>query len=68
MAIADIFEALTARDRPYKRPMSLSRAIEIMGFMKDGHLIDPDVFDLFIRTRIFHDYAKKEMNPEQVDI
>jgi HD-GYP domain-containing protein (c-di-GMP phosphodiesterase class II) len=68
MAIADIFEALTARDRPYKKPMHLSEAIKIMNLMKDNHLIDQDVFDLFIQSHLFHDYAKKEMNPEQVDI
>jgi HD-GYP domain-containing protein (c-di-GMP phosphodiesterase class II) len=68
LAIADIFEALTARDRPYKTPMSLSQAIKILGFMKkDGH-IDPDIFDLFTESRTHFKYAKKEMNPEQIDI
>lgn len=67
MAIADIFEALTAKDRPYKEPMKLSQAINILDFMrKDGH-IDPDLHHLFMRTEIFSKYAKKELNPEQVD-
>ena len=67
MAIADIFEALTAKDRPYKKPMKLSQAIKIMGFMKEDKHIDPDIYDLFIKSRIYYDYAKKEMNPEQID-
>jgi HD-GYP domain-containing protein (c-di-GMP phosphodiesterase class II) len=67
MVIADIFEALTAKDRPYKKPMNLSQAIKILGFLKqDGH-IDPDIHDLFLKSRIFYNYAKKEMAPEQID-
>ena len=50
MAIADIFEALTAVDRPYKKGKTLSEAIRIMSFMKkDGH-IDPDLFELFLQS------------------
>ena len=67
MAIADIFEALTARDRPYKKPMKLSQAVRIMGFMKKDNHIDPDLYDLFINSEIYREYAKKQMNPEQVD-
>jgi len=67
MAIADIFEALTAKDRPYKKPMKLSQAIKIMGFMKKDNHIDPDIFDLFINSKIYLDYAKKEMAREQID-
>ncbi len=68
MAVADIFEALTARDRPYKKPMKLSQAVKIMGFMKKDRHIDPDIYDLFIESRLFYDYAKEEMNPAQIDI
>ncbi|MBW2568904.1 MAG: GAF domain-containing protein [Deltaproteobacteria bacterium] len=68
MAVADIFEALTAKDRPYKKPIKLSQAVKIMGFMKKNRHIDPDIYDLFIENRLFYDYAKKEMNPEQIDI
>lgn len=68
LAIADVFEALTAKDRPYKKPMSLSQAVKIMRFMKMDKHIDPDIYDLFISSRIHIDYAKKEMNPEQIDI
>ena len=67
MAIADIFEALTARDRPYKKPMKLSQAIRIMGLMKKDNHIDPDLYDLFISSQIYREYANKQMNPEQVD-
>ncbi|MCX8069881.1 MAG: HD domain-containing protein, partial [Thermodesulfovibrionales bacterium] len=67
MAIADIFEALTARDRPYKKAMPLSQALKIMGFMKKDNHIDPDIFDLFIEQKIYKDYAQKELNPEQID-
>ena len=67
MAIADIFEALTAADRPYKQPKTLSESIRIMTFMKkDGH-IDPDLFDLFIESGVYLDYARRFLNPEQID-
>ena len=67
MAIADIFEALTAVDRPYKKGKTLSQAITIMAQMKkDGHL-DPDLFDLFLRAGVYLDYAKRFMRPEQID-
>ncbi len=67
LAIADVFEALTAKDRPYKKPMQLSQAIKIMGFMKNDRHIDPDIYDLFIQTGVYMEYAKKEMNPDQID-
>ena len=67
MAVADIFEALTAKDRPYKEPMKLSQAIKIMGFMKEDRHIDPDILDLFISSDLYLEYARKQMNPEQID-
>ena len=67
MVIADIFEALTAKDRPYKKPMNLSQAIKILGFLKKDKHIDPDIHDLFLERRLFHEYAQKEMAPEQID-
>ena len=67
MAIADVFEALTAKDRPYKEPMKLSQAVKILGFMKNDHHIDPDLCDLFIETGLFREYAQKELDPEQID-
>ncbi len=67
MVIADIFEALTAKDRPYKKPMNLSQAIKILGFLKKDKHIDPDIHDLFLERRLFYEYAQKEMAPEQID-
>ena len=67
MAVADIFEALTAKDRPYKKPMKLSQALNILSFLKkDGH-IDPDIHDLVISSNLFLEYAKTFMNPDQID-
>lgn len=67
MAIADIFEALTAVDRPYKKGKTLSEAVRIMSFMKkEGH-IDPDLFELFLRSGIYRRYAEAFMRPEQID-
>lgn len=67
MAVADIFEALTAKDRPYKKPMKLAQAIKILGFMvKDRH-IDPDVCRLFIDSGLHMEYAGKELSPTQLE-
>lgn len=67
MGIADIFEALTARDRPYKNGMKLSQAMKILaGFKKNGH-IDPDLFDIFVNQKVYQQYAERFLNPEQVD-
>ena len=67
MAIADIFEALTASDRPYKKPKTLSESLRIMSFMRnDGH-IDPDLFELFLRAGLHREYAEKYLQPEQID-
>jgi HD-GYP domain-containing protein (c-di-GMP phosphodiesterase class II) len=67
MAIADIFEALTAVDRPYKKGKTLSEAIRIMSFMKKEHHIDPELFDLFLRSGVYREYAEQYMRPEQID-
>lgn len=67
MAIADVFEALTAADRPYKKPKKLSESIKIMGFMvKDQHL-DPELFKLFLSSGVYKDYAEKFLEPSQID-
>ena len=67
MAIADIFEALTAADRPYKPAKKLSESIKIMGFMvKDKH-IDPDLFRLFLESGVYKEYSAKYLKPEQLD-
>jgi len=67
MAIADIFEALTAADRPYKKGKTLSEAIKIMSFMKKDQHIDPELFDLFLRSGVYREYARKFMAAEQID-
>lgn len=67
MGIADIFEALTAKDRPYKPGKTLSESLEILGkFRLNGH-IDPDLFDVFVREKVFLRYAQQFLDPEQVD-
>lgn len=67
MGIADIFEALTAVDRPYKKGKTLSEALDILGKMKLGQHVDPDLFDVFIWSRVYEDYATQFLNPEQID-
>jgi hypothetical protein len=67
MAIADIFEALTAADRPYKPPKTLSASLRIMSFMKKDQHIDGVLFELFLRSGIYMEYAKKYLMPEQID-
>ncbi len=67
MAIADIFEAITASDRPYKKAKKLSEAIHIMAMMKQDHHIDPELFDLFLRSGVYRRYAEKYLSPEQID-
>ena len=67
MAIADIFEALTASDRPYKKAKTLSEALKIMSFMKEDHHIDPDLFELFLRSGVYLQYAREYLDPAQID-
>ncbi len=67
MAIADVFEALTAADRPYKTPKTLSEALKILGFMAKDRHIDPALFRLFVESGIWRDYAEQYLKPEQLD-
>jgi HD-GYP domain-containing protein (c-di-GMP phosphodiesterase class II) len=67
MAIADIFEALTARDRPYKTPKKLSECIAIMARMSEAAHIDPDLFALFLTSGVYRRYAEAFLLPEQID-
>jgi HD-GYP domain-containing protein (c-di-GMP phosphodiesterase class II) len=67
MGIADIFEALTARDRPYKQGMKLSQAMGIMANFKKGGHIDPDLFDVFVRQGVYRRYAEQFLDPVQID-
>ena len=67
MGIADVFEALTAADRPYKKGKTLSETLKILGNMKlTGH-IDPDLFDVFVWSGIYKDYARQFLSPDQID-
>lgn len=67
MGIADIFEALTAKDRPYKKGKTLTESLTILGkFKLNGH-IDPDLFDVFIREKVYLDYARQFMSEDQID-
>lgn len=67
MAIADIYEALTASDRPYKAPKTISESLKIMSFMvKDQH-IDADIFELFLKSGVYQQYADRFLDPEQID-
>jgi HD-GYP domain-containing protein (c-di-GMP phosphodiesterase class II) len=67
MGIADIFEALTAKDRPYKKGKTLSESLEILGRMKLNHHIDPDLFDIFVRKKVYRRYADMFLDKEQID-
>ncbi len=67
MAIADVFEALTAVDRPYKKGKTLSEALDIMARLRDQQHIDADLFALFIHSGVCLDYAQQFMRPEQID-
>ncbi len=67
MAIADIFEALTAADRPYKKPKTVSEALRIMSTMRNDQHIDADLFDLFLKSEVYRDYAEQFLDPGQID-
>lgn len=67
MGIADIFEALTAADRPYKKGKTLTESLNILGKMKLGNHIDADLFDVFVREKIYLDYARQFLDPAQID-
>ncbi|MDH5710217.1 MAG: GAF domain-containing protein [Gammaproteobacteria bacterium] len=67
MGIADIFEALTSSDRPYKDAKKISECLRILGFMKQEGHIDPDIFDVFIREKVYMRYADAFLPAEQID-
>ncbi len=67
MAIADIYEALTAADRPYKDGKKLSMAMRIMGFMKKDYHIDKDLFEIFVKESVYKQYAKDYVKKNQID-
>lgn len=68
MAIADVFEALTARDRPYKDPMKLSEVVSILKKMSETGHIDPDLYDVFIEQSVHIKYANEFLLHEQNDL
>jgi hypothetical protein len=67
MGIADVFEALTATDRPYKRGNTLSEALTILGKFKLNGQVDPDLFDVFIWEKVYLKYAEMYMDPALID-
>jgi HD-GYP domain-containing protein (c-di-GMP phosphodiesterase class II) len=67
IAIADVFEALTAADRPYKRAKTVAESLAILGQMKVSGHVDPDLFDVFLRERVWLDYAHRFLAAEQID-
>ena len=67
MAIADIYEALTAADRPYKEGKKLSQAMRIMGFMKNDYHIDEDLFEIFVTSGVYKKYANEHVAESQID-
>ncbi len=67
MAVADVFEALTAQDRPYKKGKTLSETMRIMGMMKHDNHLDPDILDLFIKSGVYREYAERFLPKELID-
>jgi len=67
MVIADVFEALTSSDRPYKKPKTLSETMKIMGFLKRDNHLDPDLFDLFVQSGMYRKCGEQFLKPEQLD-
>jgi len=67
MGIADIFEALSASDRPYKTGKPLTECLRILGFMKKDNHVDPDIFDVFVRDKVYMRYAEEFLPKNQID-
>ena len=67
MGIADIFEALTAKDRPYKKGKTLTESLQILGTFKVNGHIDPDLFDIFVSKKVYLRYAEQFLDPDQID-
>lgn len=68
LAVADVFEALTAPDRPYKNPMPMSQVLKIMEEAKDTGHIDPDIYDVFMKKKVYLNYGLDYLKPEQLDV
>lgn len=67
MAIADVFEALSAADRPYKTPKKVSECVKILSFMKKDQHVDADLFELFLTSGVYRQYAEASLQPNQLD-
>ena len=67
MGIADIFEALSASDRPYKKGKTLTECMKILGFMKKDSHVDPDIFDVFVKEKLYMKYAEEFLPENQID-
>lgn len=67
MGVADIFEALSASDRPYKTGKPLTECLRILGFMKKDNHVDPDIFDVFVRDKVYLRYAEEFLPRNQID-
>ena len=67
LGLADVFEALTAPDRPYRDPMSVSAALETIDDMVKRGFLDADVYDVFMRDGVYLRYAREQLRPEQLD-
>ena len=68
LAVVDIFEAITAGDRPYRQGKTLRQVLETMEELKERNHIDPDVYDIFLKAGIPQRYAAKFLKPEQNDL
>ncbi|HEY3487162.1 MAG TPA: HD domain-containing phosphohydrolase, partial [Gammaproteobacteria bacterium] len=68
MAIADVFEALSARDRPYKKGKTISECLAIMRNMAQNNHLDPDLYEIFEREQVYLQYAQEFMHPDQIDV
>lgn len=67
LAIADVFEALTACDRPYKKGKTLSESLKIMARMKQNNHLDPELLDHFVTSKVYRQYAERFLTSEQID-
>ncbi|MEH6519033.1 MAG: HD domain-containing phosphohydrolase [Halioglobus sp.] len=67
LAVADVFEALTASDRPYKKAKPISVAINILHKMVEDEHLDRDCFELFIRDKVYLQYAERFLPTSQID-
>lgn len=67
LAVADIFEALTASDRPYKKAKTISEALDILHKMVDDNHVDRSCFELFVSEGVYMEYATRFLDPAQIN-